>query len=155
MRKLKALLFLLLSLLCLSSKAATVTFSTTNFVAGLTTPRPCVISQVANTLPSDGTYIVIGQPLRLPYTNNGNYSVSLRYGCYMLDIDGFHFPKPLLFCVPNDNNTYPLTQLAGLQATNITLYIPKTNGYGTNTVLDQPTLLLPASLGTSAGTNWQ
>src|SRR6516162_2586365 len=101
-----------------SASAATVNFCATNFVAGGSFTRPAIIQQVANKLPSDDAYVIVGQPLRLPATNGACWSVNLRYGTYRLDFEGFQFPKPLIFQVPNDTNTYSLLALAGLSPTN-------------------------------------
>jgi hypothetical protein len=79
----------------------------------------------------------------LPNTNNACWSVNLRYGTYRLDFEGFQFPKPLIFQVPNDTNTYSLLALAGLSPTNFivastTDFVQRNSGTGTNLTLTTP-----------------
>src|SRR6266436_5592273 len=85
-----------IALSCLCGRAATVSWSTTNWVY---TPlkRATVLSQVSDTPLSDGSYIIAGPPQRFPDTNAGTWSTILYAGNYRLDIDGLPFAKPLYF----------------------------------------------------------
>lgn len=101
--------YLLLSLLFLSSaQAATVRFALTNF--NITTTTNEIYLYRTNPPTSLTPSLVVGGPIRLRLTG-GVVSTNLLASCYEMQVKGYTFNRPLWFCVPNDSNTYDVTDL--------------------------------------------
>jgi|ERR1044071_868152 hypothetical protein len=108
-KKLCSTLLLAFALLT-ASKASTVYFPATNWSTSATGPKSAIVTQIGDTVYSDGNYTVVGKPQRFAFTN-GVFTNTFYAGTYRLDIDNLVFPKPFYFLVPDDSLTWNVNAL--------------------------------------------
>lgn len=105
----KKLFCLLIVLLCLKTRAATIVFNVTNIVSGVNLTNQLKVSPYGPPVSVNGQ-LITGRPFVMTPVN-GIASTNMQTGAFQLEILGFTFQRPLLFVVPNDSATYQVTAL--------------------------------------------
>lgn len=157
----KKLLSLIGLLACVTAQASTVKIALTNFWSVAPGNHTLQIFMVTNPVAS-GQWIITGNPMRLA-TVAGYAQTNLQTGRYEVRIVGVPFTQPVYFSVPDDTNTYWLTELTSSVASSVVappfvqqliaggnITLSPTNGKGVVTVSGATNSGLPAASVTNA-----